>query len=93
MEPLIADGQLCVFRKDPGGSRNGKIVLCEIARFAGEEPLALIKRYRSARIGGPDSIGEARAIVLSSVNEQHEDIVLTGGEDLSVVGIFERTAE
>ena len=93
MEPGIQDGQLCIFRKDPGGSRNGKIVLCRIAGFAGDAPLAVIKRYRSARTRSADSIGEAKAIVLSSDNEKHEDVVLTSGDDLSVLGLFDRAIE
>jgi DUF2075 family protein len=93
MEPDIRDGALCLFKKDPGGSRNSKIVLCHIDGFAGDASLALIKRYRSARVRGTDSIGEAKAIVLSSINAQHEDIVLSGGEGLSVVGVFERVME
>src|SRR5207248_4272288 len=90
MEPLIHDGQLCIFRPDPGGSRNGKIVLCRIGGFAGDAPLAVIKRYRSARRPGEGTIGEASTIVLSSLNEKHEDIVLTHGEHLSILGVFER---
>jgi hypothetical protein len=27
---------------------------------------------------------------LSSINEMHDDIVLTGGEELSILGIFDR---
>jgi DUF2075 family protein/SOS-response transcriptional repressor LexA len=90
MEPEIRNGDLCLFRKDHGGSRNGKIVLCQIGGFAGDAPLALIKRYKSARASGRDSIGEATAIVLSSINPQHEDIVLSGGEGFSIMGLFER---
>jgi len=90
MQPMIQGGQLCIFRKDPGGSRNGKIVLCRIERFAGDAPVAVIKRYRSARTANSDSIGEAQAIVLSSLNERHEDIVVTGGDGLSIVGILDR---
>jgi DUF2075 family protein len=93
MEPEIKNGDLCLFRKDPGGSRNGKIILCQIGGFAGDAPLALIKRYRSARVQGSDSIGEAKAIVLSSINPKHEDIVLSGGEGMSVLGLFERVVE
>lgn len=93
MEPEIKNGDLCLFKKDPGGSRNGKIVLCQIVGFAGDAPLALIKRYKSARAQGADSIGEAKAIVLSSINPQHEDIVLSGGEGFSIVGVFERVVE
>jgi len=93
MAPKINDGQLCLFRRDPGGSRNGKIILCQVAGFSGVAPIALIKRYRSARTSGDESLGEAKTIVLSSLNERHEDIVLTGGEHLSVIGIFERVVE
>jgi len=90
MEPTIKDGELCIFRRDPGGSRNGKIVLCRIGDFAGDKPVAVIKAYRSARTRSPDSIGEAQAIVLSSINSAHDDIVLTQGEHVSILGIFER---
>jgi len=90
MEPDIPNGALCIFRKDPGGSRNGKIVLCRIGGFAGDDPVAVIKRYRSARRPATDSIGEAKAIVLSSINEKHDDIVLTEGEHLTILGTFER---
>ena len=92
MEPDIPDGALCIFRKDPGGSRNGKTVLCRIGGFAGDSPVAVIKRYRSARMPSEDSVGNAKAIVLSSINEKHDDIVLTEGEQLSILGVFERLA-
>jgi hypothetical protein len=93
MEPKIKDGQLCLFRKDPGGSRNGKIILCRVGGFAGDAPIALIKQYRSARTSSTESLGEAKVIVLSSLNEKHEDIVLTEGEHLSVIGVFESVIE
>ena len=92
MEPDIPDGALCIFRKDPGGSRNGKTVLCRIGVFAGDAPVAVIKRYRSARIPSDDSIGKAKAIVLSSLNDEHDDVVLTEGNHLSILGVFERLA-
>jgi len=92
MEPDIPDGALCIFRKDPGGSRNGKTVLCRIGVFAGDAPVAVIKRYRSARIPSDDSIGKAKAIVLSSLNDEHDDVVLTEGNHLSIFGVFERLA-
>jgi hypothetical protein len=92
MEPDIPNGAMCIFRKDPGGSRNGKTVLCRIDGFAGESPVALIKRYRSARVSSADSIGKSKAIVLSSLNEKHDDIVLTDGEHLSILGTFDRLA-
>jgi DUF2075 family protein/SOS-response transcriptional repressor LexA len=93
MDPDIKDGDLCLFRKDPGGSRNGKIVLCQVGGFAGDAPVALIKRYRSARARGTESLGEAKAIVLSSINTQHDDIILSGGDEYSILGVFERVIE
>ena len=93
MEPDIKNGDLCLFRKDPGGSRNGKIVLCQVGGFAGDAPVALIKRYRSARVQGSDSLGEATSIVLSSINTQHDDIILSGGNDFSILGVFERVID
>jgi hypothetical protein len=53
----------------------------------------VVKRYRSARAAGADTIGEAKAIVLSSLNEKPEDIVLTSGDQVSIIGIFERTVK
>jgi phage repressor protein C with HTH and peptisase S24 domain len=88
MEPRIPDESLCLFRKDPGGSRNGKIVLCSIGSVGGA-PLAVVKRYQSIRLPSQDSIGEAVKITLSSLNTRYEDIELTGGEELRIIGIFE----
>lgn len=93
MEPRIKDGDLCLFRRDPGGSRNGKIVLCRIEGFAGAAPLALIKQYRSARARAEEGAGEAKAVVLSSLNAKYEDIVFSEGDNLSILGIFEKTIE
>jgi hypothetical protein len=59
--------------------------------FAGDSSVAVIKQYRSARTATADSIGEASVIVLSSINEKHEDIVVTDGENLCILGVFERT--
>ncbi len=90
MEPRIPDGSLCLFQKDSGGSRKGKIVLCRMASFAGSAPLTVIKHYQSRRAETPDSIGEAQEIVLSSLNPEHEPIELTEGQEFSILGVFER---
>jgi SOS-response transcriptional repressor LexA len=89
MEPGIPEGSMCLFRKDPGGSRNGKTVLCRIAEYGGS-PVAVVKRYSSLRHPNGDSPGEAEKIVLSSLNPTHQDIVLTEGDDIQILGIFER---
>ncbi len=89
MEPKIPDGSLCLFRKDPGGSRGGKIVLCKIDPLAGI-PMAVVKRYQSIRHPSQESIGEASKIILSSLNSKYEDIELTEDDQLSILGIYER---
>jgi hypothetical protein len=93
MEPKIPDGSICLFRKDPGGSRNGKIVLCRIEGFAGDAPLALIKLYHSERESSADTLGEAKKVILSSLNASHPPIEIKSGEDFSILGIFERLIE
>jgi len=89
MEPGIPDGSMCLFRKDPGGSRNGKTVLCRIAEFGGA-PIAVVKRYSSKRQPSAYALGRADKIVLSSTNPAYEDIVLTEGDEIQILGIFER---
>ena len=89
MEPRIPDGSVCLFRRDRGGSRNGKVVLCRLMEYGGA-PLAVVKRYRSYREPDPGSLGEAVKIVLSSSNPAYEDIELTEGYEIHILGIFER---
>lgn len=89
MEPKIPDGSLALFRRDPGGSRNGKIVLCRVDSLTGGGPVAVVKKYRSFREMSDDGIGEAELIVLSSLNPAYEDIRLKEGDGLEVLGVFE----
>lgn len=90
MEPRIPNGSLCLFRRDPGGSRNGKIVLCKVETAAGT-PMAIVKRYQSIRLPSQDSLGEAVKIILSSLNSKYENIELKEGEEFKILGIYERT--
>lgn len=89
MEPDIPDGSVCRFRIDPGGSRNGKTVLCVIPDSLGGGSIAVVKRYHSVRKPTIDSIGWAEHIVLSSNNPEHSPVVLTESDDMRIVGIFE----
>lgn len=90
MEPKIPHGSVCLFKKDPGGSRNGKIVLCRISGFAGEASLAVIKRYKSYRYVESDGITISKKIILSSTNPSHLPIEIKEGDDFAILGIFER---
>jgi len=90
MEPRIPNGSLSLFRRDPGGSRNGKIILCRVETTAGS-PMAVVKRYQSIRRRSQDSLGEAVKIILSSLNTKYKNIELTEGEEFKILGIYERT--
>jgi SOS-response transcriptional repressor LexA len=48
MEPVIADGSLCVFRRGVTGSREGRLVLVENLETAGNNRYT-VKRYRSEK--------------------------------------------
>lgn len=88
MEPRIPNGSLCLFRKDPGGSRNGKIVLCRLEPLTGAS-MAVIKIYQSMREQAEEFIGEATKVILSSSNSTYKDIELKEGDELKILGIFE----
>jgi len=90
MEPKIPDGSLCLFRKDPGGSRNGKIVLCRISGQSDDASLAVIKRYKSVQFLEPDGISVAKKIILSSTNPVHLPMEITEADEHTILGIFER---
>ena len=85
MEPKIPDGSICRFRLDPGGSRNGKIVLCVIPESSGSSLIAVIKLYHSIR----DEEGNAKQIVLSSINFEHSPIVLNKEDQPKIYGVLD----
>ena len=85
MEPDIPGKSICRFRLDPGGTRNGKIVLCIIEDKATGSDIGVIKRYYSER----DEFGVAQHIVLSSSNSEHQPIVLTEEDQARILGVFE----
>lgn len=86
MEPKIPDGSICRFRLDPGGSRNGKIVLCLYGDPVSDSATAAVKIYHSIR----DDEGNAEQIVLSSLNPEHAPVVIRGSEaNLRVIGVID----
>lgn len=94
MNRRVASGSWCLFRADPGGSRNGKIVLVQHRTiqdpdFGGG---LTIKRYESSRSEHDDGSWSHERIVLkpNSTVEGFRDIVLNGDEsaELRVVGEF-----
>jgi hypothetical protein len=78
MEPKIKDGSYCVFRFDPGGTREGKIVLANCTSIADPESKGqyTIKKYHSEKEYFEDGSWKHKKIVLSPLNKKFEDIIL-----------------
>lgn len=77
MEPRIRDGELCVFRRYAGGSRQGKIVLVQWAGASDPETggAYAIKQYSSERRVVDDELVGWR-VKLSSLNSEFDPIEL-----------------
>jgi hypothetical protein len=96
MNRRIPNGSWCLFRPDPGGSRNGKIVLVQHRDiqdpdFAGG---LTIKRYESERTEHDDGTWSHNRIVLKpeSTIEGHREIKLGPDEAVELVVIGELVA-
>lgn len=90
MEPRISDGDYCIFRPVPAGTKEGRVLL--VQHRSVEDPETggayTIKRY--TRAVELDENGEERKrIVLEPLNRDFEPIVLEAeDEDVMVVGEF-----
>lgn len=83
MEPLISDGDLLVFRANPVGTRQGKIVLAQYRGPADPETGGsfTVKKYSSVKMVGPHGDWRHRTITLSPVNPEYEPIILQSKEE------------
>lgn len=94
MDKKIPNGSYCLFRRDEGGSRNGKIVLVELYdKQDWESGLRFtVKEYHSKKIIDENQWSH-QSITLKplSNNSKYKAIELTGDKinRLNVVGIFE----
>jgi SOS-response transcriptional repressor LexA len=92
MEPRIHDGDYCVFRAKPQGTRQGKIVLVQY-RGPGDPETGgsfAVKRYRSTKTGDEGEKWVHTQITLESLNPEYEPIVLNPKSegDVEIVGEF-----
>jgi SOS-response transcriptional repressor LexA len=93
MEPLIHDGDLCIFRRGISGSRNGKLVLVEAPAAGGNERYT-VKRYRSEKRQDPDGDWTHERIRLEPLNPAFQAWDLDPGEDrYRVVAEFVQTLD
>lgn len=79
MEPAIHDGDYLVFRANPQGSRQGKIVLVQYRGPADPETggAFTVKRYRSEKTVDAEESWRHDRITLESLNRDFKPIVLT----------------
>ena len=92
MEPLIHDGDLCVFRLNPAGSRNGKILLVQHRSFFDRDNAGAysIKKYTSKKKFDEYGNWEHEKIVLIPLNKNYSEIVIDENVDneFQVIGEF-----
>lgn len=93
MNKIIPNNSYCLFQKDEGGSRNGKIVLVEHYNIQDSDFGAgyTVKRYESRKVVTEEGWKHEKIVLRpESDDEGFEDIVLEDDEikELRVVGIF-----
>jgi len=80
MEPRIPDGSLCVFRKVPVGSRQGKLVLVERMGATDTTTRYTIKKYTSEKKHSGEGEWEHGRVRLEPLNKEFEGFDLKEGE-------------
>ena len=92
MEPRIHDGDFCVFRAKPVGSRQGKIVLAQYRGPADPETGGsfTVKKYTSEKIVDAESSWRHTRVTLSPINPEYQPIVLTpeSEDDVQILAEF-----
>ena len=90
MEPKIHDGDLCVFRANPAGSREGKILLVQTSYDPEYGGSYAIKQYTSEKSISDDGSWYHSSIKLKPLNPDYKPIILDEDEadDFRVIGEF-----
>jgi SOS-response transcriptional repressor LexA len=92
MAPDIRDGDLLVFRADPTGTRQGKIVLAQYRGPADPDTGGsyTVKRYRSSKVTEGEESWRHRQIQLAPDNPDYEPIILVPRQeaDFRIVAEF-----
>lgn len=90
MQTKINDGDLCVFRANVVGSREGKIVLVQHTQFDSDHGGKYsIKKYTSKKAYDKDT-GEwmHESIILEPLNKEYSPIILNDTDQFVVIGEF-----
>ena len=92
MEPVIHDGDSVVFRRDPIGTRQGKIVLAQYRGPADPETGGsfTVKKYSSEKRSDREAGWQHSNIVLSPLNRDFRSIVVPAAraDDFKIVAEF-----
>ncbi len=92
MEPMIKDGDFCVFRANPAGSRQGKIVLVQHRNYYDSDYTGAysIKEYSSVKNYDEFGNWQHEKIELLPLNKDYNPIVIKAeeAEDFRVIGEF-----
>ena len=93
MNKIIPNNSWCLFKKDSGGSRNGKIVLVHHGNIQDSDfgKGYTVKEYESVKnITNESSRNKSIILKPQSYNSNFKNIILTEDEliDLKVVGVF-----
>ncbi len=88
MEPMIPDGSYCLFSRNVGGTRQGRVVLARHGGRIDEETGAsfTVKRYQSKKRIDPDTEWTHESIVLKPENPDYDEIVIP--EEEAAAGDF-----
>lgn len=92
MEPKIHDGDFCVFRANPAGSRQGKIVLIQHYNYYDSDYSGAfsIKEYNSAKSYDEFGNWQHEKIELVPLNKDYNTIIINAedAEEFRVIGEF-----
>jgi len=92
MNKIIPNGSTCLFRKERGGSRNGKLVLVELRDiYADTSSQFTVKEYRSVKAQRHDSFEHIKIELLPRSHDDQFEVITFTDEDvheLKVVGEF-----
>lgn len=92
MEPKIHDGDLCVFRANPAGSRQGKTVLVQHNNYYDPDYLGAysIKNYSSTKSYDESGNWQHEKIELLPLNKDYNPIIINAedAEEFRVIGEF-----
>jgi len=82
MEPAIHDRDFVVFRSNPVGTRQNKIVLAQYRRPADPETGGSfsVKKYSSGKRPDPETDWRHTRIMLSPLNREYQPIVIPGNQ-------------